>query len=125
MAKTVRNLTANAGYLGLIPGLGRSPGEENSYPLQYSGLENPMDSMVQGVAKSGTRLKRVCDTQTVACQAPLSTGFCRQEYWSGSLFSSPGDLPNPGIKPMLPVSPALQADSLALSHKCILFIMNF
>ena len=33
----------NAGHLGLIPGLGRSPGEGNSYPLQYSGLGNPMD----------------------------------------------------------------------------------
>ena len=33
----------NAGDLGLIPGLGRSPGEENGYPLQYSGLENAMD----------------------------------------------------------------------------------
>ena len=33
----------NAGDLGLIPGLGRSPGEVNSYPLQYSGLENSMD----------------------------------------------------------------------------------
>ena len=34
----------NAGDLGLIPGLGRSPGEEKGYPLQYSGLENSMDS---------------------------------------------------------------------------------
>ena len=33
----------NVGYLGLIPGLGRSPGEGNGYPLQYSGLENSMD----------------------------------------------------------------------------------
>ena len=33
----------NAGDTGSVPGLGRSPGEENSYPLQYSGLENPMD----------------------------------------------------------------------------------
>ena len=46
---------------------------------------------------------------TVACQAPLSMGFSRQEYWSGLPFSSPGDLPNPGIKPG---SPELQADSL-------------
>ena len=46
---------------------------------------------------------------TVACQAPLAMGFCRQEYWSGLLLPSPGDLPNPGIKPR---SPALQADSL-------------
>ena len=46
---------------------------------------------------------------TVACQAPLSMGFSRQEYWSGLSFSSPGDLPDPGIEPR---SPALQADSL-------------
>ena len=41
-------------------------------------------------------------------------GFSRQEYWSGLLFPSPGDLPDPGIKPG---SPALQADSLPLSHQ--------
>ena len=36
---------------------------------------------------------------TVACQAPLSMGFSRQEYWSGLPFPSPGNLPDPGIKP--------------------------
>ena len=41
---------------------------------------------------------------TVAYQAPLSIGFPRQEYWSGLPFPSPGDLPDPGIKP---TSPAL------------------
>ena len=41
----------NAGDLGLIPGLERSPGEGNGYPLQYSGLENSMDSIVRGVAE--------------------------------------------------------------------------
>ena len=46
---------------------------------------------------------------TVACQAPLSMGFPRQEYWSGLPFPSPGDLPNPGIKPRFP---ELQVDSL-------------
>ena len=46
----------NAGDLGSIPGLGRSPGEENSYPLQYSGLENAMDCIAHGVAKSWTGL---------------------------------------------------------------------
>ena len=45
----------------------------------------------------------------VACQAPLSTGFPRQEYWSGLPFLCPGDLPDPGIEPG---SPALQANSL-------------
>ena len=42
----------NAGDLGLIPELGRSPGEEKGYPLQYSGLENSMYYAVHGVAKS-------------------------------------------------------------------------
>ena len=48
---------------------------------------------------------------TVACQGPLSTEFSRQEYWSGLPFPSSGDLPNLGIEPRSPVSPALQADS--------------
>ena len=39
----VKNLPVNAGEKGLIPGLGRSPGEGNNNPFQYSGLENPMD----------------------------------------------------------------------------------
>ena len=46
----------NAGDMDLIPGLGRSPGEGKGYPLQYSGLEDSMDCMVHGVAKSLTRL---------------------------------------------------------------------
>ena len=46
---------------------------------------------------------------TVACQAPLSMGFFRQEYYSGLPFPPPGDLPNPGTEPG---SPASQADSL-------------
>ena len=46
--------TCNVRDLGLIPGLGRSPGEGNSYPLQYSGLENSMDCIVHGVTKSRT-----------------------------------------------------------------------
>ena len=53
---------------------------------------------------------------TVACQAPLSMGFSRQEYWSGMLCSPPGDLPNLGIEPLAPASPALQADYLPLNH---------
>ena len=46
----------NAGDLGSIPGLGRSPGEGNDYPLQYSGLENSMEEKVHGVSKSQTQL---------------------------------------------------------------------
>ena len=50
---------------------------------------------------------------TAAHQAPLSMGFPKQEYWSGLPFSSPRDLPDPGIKP---VYSALQGNSLPLSH---------
>ena len=42
----------NAGDLGSIPGLGRSPGEGKGYPLQYSGLENSMDYIVHDITKS-------------------------------------------------------------------------
>ena len=45
---------------------------------------------------------------TGACQVPPSMEFCREEYWSGLPFPSPGDLPDPGIKPR---SPAFQADT--------------
>ena len=58
---------------------------------------------------------------TVAYQAPLSMGFSRQEYWSGLLCPSPGDLHNPGIEPR---SPALQADALPteLQGKLVAFL---
>ena len=46
----------NVGDLGSIPGLGRSPGEGKGYPPQYSGLQNSMDCIVHGIAKSPTRL---------------------------------------------------------------------
>ena len=54
---------------------------------------------------------------TLACQAFFSMEFSRQESWSGLPFSSPGDLPDPGIKP---VSPALQVGSLPLKLSGIL-----
>ena len=64
----------------------------------------------------GSSVAKTCQTieilQTMACQAPLSIGFPRREYWSGLPFPSPGNLPDPGIKPR---SPALQVDSLLLS----------
>ena len=55
----------------------------------------------------------LCDPTDYSPPGPLSTGFPRQEYWSGLPFPSAGDLPDPGMEPM---SPALQADSLPLSH---------
>ena len=48
----------------------------------------------------------------VDLKAPMSMGFSRKEYWSGLPCPSPGDLPNPGVKPASPACPALQADSL-------------
>ena len=59
--------------------------------------------------KSLSRIQLFAIPCTVAYQASPSMGFSRQEYWSGLPFSSPGNLPDPGIKPR---SPALQADSL-------------
>ena len=61
LIQMVKNLPAHAKDPGLIPGSGRSPGEENGYPLQYSCLENSMDrrawqAIVYGVAKGQTRL---------------------------------------------------------------------
>ena len=53
---------------------------------------------------------------TVACQAPLSMGFPRQECWSGLPFPSPGDLPNPGIEPTSPPFYALLMDSYHPNH---------
>ena len=67
----VKNLPANegdTGDLGLIPGLGRSPGERNGNPLQYSCLENPMDrgawrATIHRVAKSQDMIERVNNNQ--------------------------------------------------------------
>ena len=61
VAQMVKNLPTNAGNPGSIPGWGRSPGEKNGYPLQYSCLENPIDreawwATVHGAGKSCTRL---------------------------------------------------------------------
>ena len=59
--------------------------------------------------KSLSRVRLFAIPWTVVFKAPLSMEFPRQEYWSGLPFSSPGDLPDPGIEPR---SPTLQADSL-------------
>ena len=49
-----KETACDAGDLGSIPGMGKSPAEGNGYPLQYSGLENSMDRIVHGVTKSPT-----------------------------------------------------------------------
>ena len=68
----VKKSACNVGELGLIPRLERSPGEENRYPLQYSGLENPIDrgvwwTIVHGVAKSQTWPSNLAQNSTAVC----------------------------------------------------------
>ena len=58
-------------------------------------------------AKSLSHVQLFVTLWTVACQAPLSVGFSRQEYWSQSPFPPAGDLPKPGIAPTSLTSPAL------------------
>ena len=67
-------------------------------------------------AQSLSRVQLLVTPWTVAHQAPLSMGFSRQGYWSGSPFPLPRDLPNSGIELASPVSSALQAGSLPLSR---------
>ena len=59
-----------------------------------------------------SRVQLFATPWTIAHQAPLSMRFSKQEYWSGLPFLTPGDLPDPEIKPVSPVTPALQVDSL-------------
>ena len=67
----------------------------------------PDDNLVVCVRNHSHRVQRITTPWTVACQASLSMGLSRQEYWSGLLFSFLGDLPNPGIEPESLTSPAL------------------
>ena len=55
-----------------------------------------------------SRVRLFVTLWTITRQAPLSMGFSRQEYWSGLLCPSPGDFPDPGIKPRSLTSPALE-----------------
>ena len=80
-----------------------------------SGYKNIRESLnknldkVKVTVKSLSRVRLYVTPWTVAYQAPLSMGFSRQEYWSGLPFSSPRDLPDPGIETG---SPILQANCL-------------
>ena len=94
--------------LGLSSGLKKTNGSASCFPDLW---EEMKEAYVLGTrGEPGT-----CDVGTH--QVPLSMGFSRQVYWSGLPFSSPGDIPDPGIEP---VSPALRVDSLTLSHQTVL-----
>ena len=85
--------------------------------LHPNPISHCLSLLVVPCAQSLSRVQLFVTLWTVACQAPLSLGFSRQEYWSGLPFSPPGDLPNPGMEPERFASPALQTDSLPLSHR--------
>ena len=87
------------------------PTELSGKPLEFIGRLRFANWVVLCVCVlSCFRRVRLCHSMDyIACQAPLSMGFSRQEYCHQLPFPSPGDLPNPGIKP---ASPALQSDSL-------------
>ena len=73
-------------------------------------------SPVRTCVLSGFRRVRLLATVwTIAHKAPLSLGFSRQGYWSGLPFPSPGDLPNPGIKPVSLMPPALAGGFFTMS----------
>ena len=83
----VKEFTCNAGDLGSIPGLGRSPGEGKGYALLYSGLENFMDCIVHGVTKRRTQLSnfRFTSLHLTGSQAKVSLGlpidsWCEKSY---------------------------------------------
>ena len=80
--------------------------------LQFKSFNSLATLKVKVKVKSLSRVWLFETPWTVAHLALLSMGFSRQEYWSGLPFPSPGNLPNPGIKPR---SPALQAGALTLS----------
>ena len=106
-------------------------GEGDGSPLQCSCLEKPTDggawrAVVCGVTQSRTRLSTdpsgCCTCVCVLSHAwlsaiPLSMELSRQEHRRVLPFPTSGGLPDPGLEPMSPASPALQVDSLHLSHQ--------
>ena len=76
------------------------------------GLVEPLHDMCCAVLSHFSYVQLFATLWAVAHQAPLSMGFSRQEYWSGLPFLPPGDLPEPGIKPVSPAASALKVDSL-------------
>ena len=92
MAQTVKASAYKAGDLGSIPGSGRSPGEGNGNPLQYSCLENPMDggawqATAHGVTKSRTGLSNFTFTFLLEPGVPQG-GSSRLLYWAHLLTPS-------------------------------------
>ena len=93
------------------------PLQKLSFPLLHS-VNNHVHMCVHACVLSHfSRVRLFVILWTAAFQAPLSVEFSRQEYWSGLPCPPLGKLPDPGIEPRSPVAPALQVDSLLLSHQ--------
>ena len=104
---------------GAPPYLGRQNHDHWIYSVICSSTHVEVEEMIKGTALVRHLLGSACMLScfscvqlfttpwTAACQAPLSMGFSRQEYWSGLLLPPPRDLPDPGIKPATLMSPAL------------------
>ena len=88
------------------------------HTLQFNLLEKQSTgSGCASVLSCFSQVQLFATLWTIVPQALLPMGFSRQEYWSGLPCPPPGDLPNPGTEPESPLSPALQAVSLLLSHQ--------
>ena len=81
--------------------------EDRSHPPHP--IPSPHSLACVGVRSHFSCVRLFATPQTVACKAPPSMGFSRQEHWSGLPCRPPGDLPHPGIEPVSPSAPALAA----------------
>ena len=80
------------------------------------GLFNDNHYIINMCLSRFSRVRLFATLWIIACQAPLSMGFSRCEYWSVLPCPPPGNLPDPGMESKSPLSPALQVDSLPISH---------
>ena len=97
----VKESACNAGDPHSVPGLGRSPGEANGYPLQYSCLENPIDggawwAAVYGVAQSRTQLKQLSSSSSIVHRAYPVAQMVKE---SACNAGDPGSIPGSGRSP--------------------------
>ena len=115
----------HVGDLSSIPGLGRSPGEGKGYPLQYSGLENFMDCIVHGVAKSWTQLSDFHSPSSLGTTVSSSCGLFATMP-TGFLFIIPAGVSasppqpscacSPGCRPENDAAPPLLSASFKAPH---------
>ena len=106
--------TCNVGDLGSIPGLGRSPGEGNGNPLQYSGLENSTDCPWDCKESDMTEQLSLHSVLSLFSHVQLFAIFLDCSPPDSSVpFPPPGNLPNSWVEPTSPVSPASQGEFFA------------